>query len=306
MRNVERHARVGTMGESTDSPTASASSGVVNSVRTYYEDQSVVIYHGDAVDVLQTLEKVDHLISDPPYAADVYLRASAVYSKPGSGTPKRMGLSEQTRRGGALQKMANGEIGVMDSSVMAVIAAFAGALVRRWSVVFSDAESCHLWKEALVHAGMRYVRTGAWVKPDYMPQMSGDRPAVGFEPCTIVHAQGPMRWNGGGLAALWTYGTSKGIGRPDHPCPKPEPLMCELVTQFTDVGDLILDPFGGSGTTAVAAKKLGRRCILIEREEKYCAVAAERVAKTDMDERYVRLPDRRGKQGALFTASEAV
>ena len=125
---------------------------------------------------------------------------------------------------------------------------------------------------------MRYVRTGAWVKPDAMPQMSGDRPSVGFEPCTIAHAQGRMRWNGGGRPAVWTHGTCK-VDRPDHPCPKPEPLMGDLVTQFTDPGDLILDPFMGSGTTLVAAKRLGRKAIGIELEERYCEIAAKRLAQ---------------------------
>src|SRR6185436_15606108 len=112
----------------------------------------------------------------------------------------------------------------------------------------------HRWKAALTGAGLRYVRTGAWIKPDAMPQMSGDRPAVGFEPATICHAQGPMRWNGGGRQAAWTYGTCK-IDRPDHPCPKPVPLMVHLVTDFSDPGETILDPFMGSGTTLVAAKR---------------------------------------------------
>lgn len=248
----------------------------------YYQDAAVTLYHGDCRAILPQIETVDHVITDPPYARDVYVRMSQPKTKAGSGTPARVGVAVKgenwsTRQGSALQKLAAGDIGHIDE-MLDDLAAHIARLTRRWAVVFSDVETCARWRAALESSGLRYVRTGAWVKPDAMPQMSGDRPAVGFEPATICHANGPMRWNGGGKQAVWTYNTAKGDERPDHPCPKPLGLMTDLVQQFTDPGDLILDPFGGSGTTAVAAKAVGRRCILIEREERYAEVAASRLS----------------------------
>ena len=59
----------------------------------------------------------------------------------------------------------------------------------------------------------------------------------------------------------------------DHPTQKPEKLLAKIILASTNAGDLILDPFAGSGTTAVAAKKLGRDFVAIESDENYCLLA---------------------------------
>ena len=72
----------------------------------------------------------------------------------------------------------------------------------------------------------------------------------------------------------------RAIPQPDgvgHPCPKPFELFSWLIN--TTEAQMILDPFMGSGTTVHAAKKLGRRAIGIEIEEKYCAIAVRRLAQ---------------------------
>ena len=69
----------------------------------------------------------------------------------------------------------------------------------------------------------------------------------------------------------------------DHPTQKPEKLLAKIVLASTNPDDLILDPFAGSGTTAVVAKKLDRRFVAIESDEEYCLLAAKRLemAKSD-------------------------
>ena len=67
----------------------------------------------------------------------------------------------------------------------------------------------------------------------------------------------------------------------DHPTQKPEKLFAKLILASSNPGDMVLDPFIGSGTTAVVAKKLGRRYLGIEREAGYCALAQKRLEMAD-------------------------
>ena len=69
----------------------------------------------------------------------------------------------------------------------------------------------------------------------------------------------------------------------DHPTQKPEKLIAKLVLASTREGDIVLDPFLGSGTTAVVAKKLGRRFVGIESNENYCCLAARRLELAEQD-----------------------
>lgn len=69
----------------------------------------------------------------------------------------------------------------------------------------------------------------------------------------------------------------------DHPTQKPEKLLAKLILASCPVGGLVFDPFLGSGSTSVAAKKLGRRYCGIEINEEYCCWAEKRLAKADAD-----------------------
>jgi site-specific DNA-methyltransferase (adenine-specific) len=67
--------------------------------------------------------------------------------------------------------------------------------------------------------------------------------------------------------------------RNGHPCPKPIEWMMWAVAIGSVEGETIIDPFAGSGTTGRAAKDMGRKAVLIEREERYCEIAARRMAQ---------------------------
>src|SRR5690349_12923274 len=114
----------------------------------YYEDASCVIYHGDCREILPQLMPVDHVITDPPYARDVYLRLSQPNTKAGSGTPARLSVPLKGKQGrpihdlkdGALARMAAGDIGAIDD-ILDGVAIELGRLARRWVVVYSDSET---------------------------------------------------------------------------------------------------------------------------------------------------------------------
>lgn len=69
----------------------------------------------------------------------------------------------------------------------------------------------------------------------------------------------------------------------DHPTQKPEKLMAKLILASSKPGEVVFDPFLGSGTTAVVAKKLGRRFIGVELNEEYCCWALKRLRRAEED-----------------------
>jgi len=69
----------------------------------------------------------------------------------------------------------------------------------------------------------------------------------------------------------------------EHPAIFPEQLAYDHVYSWTNEGMSVLDPFGGSGTTAIACIRQDRKYILIEKEEKYCEIAARRI-ETELDQ----------------------
>ena len=91
-------------------------------------------------------------------------------------------------------------------------------------------------------------------------------------------------------------------GAKAHPTQKPEALLYRILLACTKPGDVVLDPFFGTGTTGAVARRLGRRWIGIEREKEYVKVARERIASTlPLDESAMTVvPDKRSAPRIAF------
>lgn len=110
----------------------------------------------------------------------------------------------------------------------------------------------------------------------FYPQ--GDRPGMGYETIVAMHVPGKSTWNGGGRHGVFIVNKNDSGGhKAPHPTTKPRELIKTLVSLFSNEEDLILDPFGGSCTTALAAKMLKRNYICIEKEQKFINVCHERL-----------------------------
>lgn len=226
-----------------------------------------MIHLGDCLDYLRTLpdKSVDHVITDPPYGEHVHSKPwqSHMLTNHGQHRPR--------------SKHAGIDFVALTDELRAAVAVEAARLARRWVLVFCDLEGGQEWRSALTGVGLDYVRTCVWEKVDSSPQFTGDRPASGAELFCCAHPPGRKKWNGGGRRNVFTFAVNAERGGKEHPTTKPIALMLELVSLFTDPGDTILDPFAGSGTTGVAALRLGRHFIGCELDPKYHALATERL-----------------------------
>lgn len=233
---------------------------------------------GDCRQVLPLIpdKGVAHAITDPPYSEHTHAKvrrggSTHLPDENVPGRPKRAVISTAAVLG--FDALAPGQREECAKEFARVCS--------RWVLEFSDQEGAAPWMLANVAAGLEHVRIGQWVKLNATPQFTGDRPASGAEAIVIAHPPGRKRWNGGGKHAIWTHAIAinRGPGlQREHTTQKPVELMEALVEDFTEPDDLILDAFCGSGTTGVAALRLGRRFIGIELQQKYAEVAADRLS----------------------------
>lgn len=212
-------------------------------LKPYYDHAGITIFHGDCRDILPKLPKVSLVLTDPPYGIAL--------SNHARGKERRD--MDWTIMGDSTQEC--GEF-VLDLLRDLPTLAFASPM-RPWT---------GRWKQHL-----------AWEKGEHVS--GGGDPATFWKPSwELLQVRNTGALNGSRDGAVLRFLADKS-DYALHPTPKPVALIRYLVGKVTREGDLILDPFMGSGTTLVAAKRTGRRAIGIEIEERYCEIAVKRLSQ---------------------------
>ncbi len=156
---------------------------------------------------------------------------------------------------------------------------------KGWVLVFCALEDIGAWQQALVKAGAKRRNTCLWVKTVHAPKFAGDGPANCAEAIVTAWAgAGASKWNGGGKGGKYLLPTLR--RNRVHECQKPASLLERLVMDFTSPGDLVADPYAGSGSTLVAAKKLGREYLGWEISKEHYATTLSELAST-AEQRYL-------------------
>lgn len=243
------------------------------------------LHLGDCLAGLRELadDSVDVTISDPPYEAEAHTkgrRQKGKSTRPGSNQAFR-GVKESPLNFIPITARQRKDIALEIARV-----------TRGWAVVFCQAEAIDAWRVALQAGGLRYRRSIPWVKPDAMPSLHGRWPGQSYEAIVAASDHNDNDWNAivlasragaqpcplGGKAIEYRF-TRQHVAHDasPHPTTKPLPLMLKLVEHFSRVGDLILDPFAGSGSTGVACRILGRRFLGWELDAAYHEIACRRL-----------------------------
>ena len=201
---------------------------------------------GDCLQILPMLPKVDAVITDPPY---------------GTGTSKKSGL----RKGDAAKSDYEGFFDSLQNVLENVIPAIDFCISGFGRVALTCGFKAMWHYPKPNHVGSFQYGAGTTVMSCWGPAL--------WQPI-LFYGKDPKQ---GTLTPDSFQGCNDSDTITNHPCPKPLKSWTRLVARASLPNEIVLDPFMGSGTTGVAAIKLGRKFIGIEREPKYFDIACQRI-----------------------------
>ena len=220
----------------------------------YYETELGKLYHGDCLQIMPQLEPVDGIISDPPFAF-------------AGGLSNGMSSSADDQ---FFKYWWNNVCGLIAEKIKPEGSGF----------LWCDWKTARIFADGFVPKIQTYnfFKTQMLYHFREMPGMGQPfRSSVDM----ILYVRGPKLKNPpiqnttlNFISEYWYYGKHK-----HHPAEKSSTIGKKLINWCSNENDVIIDPFLGSGTTAVACERLKRKWIGIEIEERYCQIAAKRIER---------------------------
>jgi DNA modification methylase len=257
----------------------------------YYQDDAVLIYHGDCREILPQLPKVDLVLTSPPYDN---LRLYGGQTFEFNGLPSliyavmEMGgccvwvVGDQTINGSETGSSFKQALGFIDNGFN-----LHDTMIyeKNW-ITYPDTARYFNAFEFMFVFSKGFPKTVNLIR-DKRNSSKGtrvggtNRRKDGSLPPKVcignIIPEYSIRTN------IWMYSQGDKRNIKGHPAQFPEQLVNDHIISWSNSSDLILDPFLGSGTTAYCAKKINRKCIGIEIEEKYCEIAAKRCCQSVMN-----------------------
>jgi site-specific DNA-methyltransferase (adenine-specific) len=253
-------------------------------VKPYYDEGGVTLYHGECLKVLPTLDRVDLIFTSPPYNLGVTAGGGFGHYADEAGMRQRGGGGKWT--GGAL---AHGYADHGDAMPPADYEAWQREVLSACWAQLTDAgaifynhkprvQAKTLWTPLAVNPGLPVRQIIVWARAG----------GINFAPThycpthewIVVFAKPGWRLKSKGASGLGDVWYVAQDGDSEHPAPFPLGLPGRAIESAGP--SVVLDPFAGSGTTLRAAKDAGVRAIGIELSERYCEMAAQRLAQESL------------------------
>ena len=248
-------------------------------MKPYYEHAGITIYHGDCREVLPAIapNSVDLVLTDPPYGHNNNNNGDLAHRwEAALGLVDRVDdeaarpIANDGPEANELVRWMFGEANrvLMPGCCCCCCCGGGGPdpQFARWSLWMDEAigfKQAVVWDKGGLGMGWHYRR-------NYELMLVGEKPGAA------------CRWYGGNDQPNVVRINGIKPSADDHPTPKPEKLMAHFLNLHSLPGHLVLDPFMGGGTTLVAAKRGGRRAIGVEVDERWCEMAAKRLAQEVM------------------------
>lgn len=239
----------------------------------FYEKDGITIYHGDALEIVPELSGVNCVVTSPPYNQKIDgFKPSGMHKETNWISRIRTSYSDNLPEH------------VYQSQQSLLLAYLYEATTKDASVFYNHKIR---WRNGEYISPLDWMRLCAWkIRQEIIWCRDGSvtMNAKMFPPSEeriVWLDKGKHKWNQECAKFLSTWKIKSEANSP-HPVAYPLAIPMRCISATTDEGDLVLDPYMGSGTTLRAAKDCGRRAIGIEREERYCEIAANRLAQSVM------------------------